>query len=284
MNFEVCSQHIELPAENKARSGDEIRFVEEDPGLPSLGPCYVNKRAALAIPVVTVALAYSAPFLPIIPCCRGQVEIAQHGRPVTLDLDCSDKARYPLLALPRSHTPITSASRAEVNEQSDSNMASDVGCLAAMIDHRGDAVGEVRVESESDKEKKEEKEGEDEEGRIEMGGTLENGRSRRSSAANPSSSSSRARENGVGTADNHRHMPTSGVTSGASREPSKSRHHQALSPARLVAVLVDGSGRGWMAAHRLWSVQDVGTDALMGAGLALEDVDQDQEVSGSSCL
>lgn len=56
-------------------------------------------------------------------------------------------------------------------------------------------------------------------------------------------------------------------------------HRQkALVPVRVVAVLVDGAGKGWMAARRLWSVQEVGFDALSKAGLTSGDVDQDQEV------
>lgn len=59
---------------------------------------------------------------------------------------------------------------------------------------------------------------------------------------------------------------------------SQSSHHP-LVPARLVAVLIDGAGRGWMAARRLWSVREVGMHALAEAGLASADVDQEQEVS-----
>ncbi|CAB1100558.1 unnamed protein product [Ectocarpus sp. CCAP 1310/34] len=57
------------------------------------------------------------------------------------------------------------------------------------------------------------------------------------------------------------------------------QHHGALVPARLVAVLVDGSGKGWMAARRLWSVHDVGHHALAEAGLMAGDVDREQEVA-----
>lgn len=51
-----------------------------------------------------------------------------------------------------------------------------------------------------------------------------------------------------------------------------------LVPARLLAVLVDGSGKGWMAARRLWSVVEIGFNALAEAGLAVADVDLEQEV------
>eukprot|EP00903_Cladosiphon_okamuranus_P016056 g14823.t1 len=57
-------------------------------------------------------------------------------------------------------------------------------------------------------------------------------------------------------------------------------HHQplgGLSPVQLVGVLVDGSGKGWMAARRLWSVGEVGFEALSEAGLSPGDVDVDQE-------
>lgn len=57
------------------------------------------------------------------------------------------------------------------------------------------------------------------------------------------------------------------------------QHHGNLVPAQLVAVLVDGSGKGWMAARRLWSVGEVGPQALSEAGLSGRDVDVDQEVS-----
>lgn len=57
------------------------------------------------------------------------------------------------------------------------------------------------------------------------------------------------------------------------------QQHRALVPVQLVAVLVDGSGKGWMAARRLWSVGEVGFQALSETGLSAGDVDADQEVS-----
>ena len=58
-------------------------------------------------------------------------------------------------------------------------------------------------------------------------------------------------------------------------------HKHQLVPARLVAVLLDGAGKGWMAVKRLWSVREVGVEALAKAGLSFAEVDREQEVSGS---
>lgn len=59
-------------------------------------------------------------------------------------------------------------------------------------------------------------------------------------------------------------------------------HQDQLIPARLVAVLLDGAGKGWMAARRLLSVREVGAEALAEAGLGFADVDREQEVIDST--
>ena len=56
-------------------------------------------------------------------------------------------------------------------------------------------------------------------------------------------------------------------------------HQDQLIPARLAAVLLDGAGKGWIAARRLLSVREVGSAALAEAGLGSADVDLEQEVS-----
>lgn len=57
-------------------------------------------------------------------------------------------------------------------------------------------------------------------------------------------------------------------------------HQDQLIPVRLAAVLLDGAGKGWIAARRLLSVREVGPGALAKAGLGSADVDLEQEVSG----
>lgn len=66
---------------------------------------------------------------------------------------------------------------------------------------------------------------------------------------------------------------------GRSQPQPHQQHEGVLVPVQLVAVLVDGSGKGWMAARRLWTVSEVGFQALSKAGLSAGDVDADQEVS-----
>lgn len=79
----------------------------------------------------------------------------------------------------------------------------------------------------------------------------------------------------------HQQQQPQGQLNGQHRKRHVDRQHKqrnALVPARLVALLVDGSGQGWMAARRLWSVHEVGQAALTAVGLGIGDIDQDQEV------
>lgn len=82
--------------------------------------------------------------------------------------------------------------------------------------------------------------------------------------------------NGGETPHGHNSVFKSGKTTTSHRHPH--RRQDQLIPARLVAVLLDGAGKGWIAARRLLSVREVGAEALAEAGLGFADVDREQEV------
>eukprot|EP00752_Nemacystus_decipiens_P013794 g12246.t1 len=116
--------------------------------------------------------------------------------------------------------------------------------------------------------------------------TLESGR--RPSTGVVGSGSATNTDNGRrrGTAENevssdshsHSHSQSRGRSQPQPHQDTRRQHQGRLVPVQLVAVLVDGSGKGWMAARRLWSVGEVGFEALSAAGLSTGDVDVDQEL------
>ena len=249
---------------------------------------------------------------------RLQVVVSHHGRPTKLDLDCSEPLRCPLLSFRRSAhlaeeidpdgRPETRASHCSDDDDDDDDAdrgdtpVGAVDQLAEDGNHSGDACTSARRQqggiNPEDGDGDEKGYGpEDEDGDGDGGG----GEKRRQGTASGDGSicggsapSSLGRtknhsERGSSRDLNHLDQPLQRRPHDLRRQHQQQQqtqephqHHGSLVPARLVAVLVDGSGKGWMAARRLWSVGEVGLQALAEAGLSVGDVDQDQEVGSKS--
>lgn len=244
------------------------------------------------------------------------MQINHHGRPTTLDLDCRETLRYPLLSF--SHRPhrVTSVSTARssstegvkdscdfdlslraLTPETAQGVASDLGgnsCVPGEELGKHDTLGSVSGTYTGSKlSERSQEEGEQEEHSLEQHWEGSRGSSRIATASRTSTCRDTCQDGniilkttpdhaGPRTHDANLCDLTNGMDHpGSSRlgqHQSRPSHHP-LVPARLIAVLVDGAGRGWMAARRLWSVREVGMHALAEAGLAWADVDQEQEVS-----
>lgn len=234
-----------------------------------------------------------------------QVVVRHHGRPIKLDLDCSETLRCPLLSFPR--TPDASmdpAERhraphcAEDDDASEGVMKQPTGnaseaCLAPAISETPKCDG-----------REEQQDGTSSDATLDGGGSYPTSTARKRTDASGRIRSVDENADAVEVDDENNALPhPHRIDQDAQHEPSGNQHHLyqqqehqhdqhhhqdphqhrgGLVPARLVAVLVDGSGKGWMAARRLWSVDEVGVNALAEAGLTMGDVDVEQEVGWSS--
>lgn len=244
------------------------------------------------------------------------MQINHHGRPTTLDLDCRETLRCPLLSfyhLPRQ-TPSASTTTAQPSS-TEQGIRDGLGFDPSARPSTGETARDET--SESCRHSCDKGEGFGKHGTLRSLSGIDNTKvvemgqaegekeannvkqdcegCRGGFPANRAASSYRgtcqdgnsAMKTTPDQADPHTHDANpSHLTHGVVGRDSSSRAqhrllsppHYALVPARLVAVLVDGAGRGWMATRRLWSVREVGVHALVEAGLALADVDQEQEV------
>lgn len=240
-----------------------------------------------------------------------QVVVSHHGRPIKLDLDCSETLRCPLLSFSRlaahgsedldSHQGLlppcrTAGGRDHSGDDGDDETAVErmpenvVRQPAAEDDtHERSAAHGVAVVADAGSETADDEdegvlvlradrwEDSDSDEARESGHRPSTGGAGSSAAANTSSRNRHEDADLVGR--NHNHP---GLNRPQSRQHAHQQHHVGgLGPVQLVAVLVDGSGKGWMAARRLWSVAEVGFQALSEAGLSAGDIDADQEVSRS---
>lgn len=224
-----------------------------------------------------------------------QVVVRHHGRPIKLDLDCSETLRCPLLYFPRpsdaSMHPVANHRALHRTEDSGSPEGESEGGKAQMADDdivtvetsKGDGKGEQQGETDDSLDNG--GHGQGSTARI-MADT-----SRRSKSVDTNSDTVSDQNDALPHPDRIDHGPKEGGSSGQHHLTQEQHQHDQqyrhqdtyqscgdLVPARLVAVLVDGSGKGWMAARRLWSVVEVGFNALAEVGLAMSDVDLEQEV------
>ncbi|CAM9950179.1 unnamed protein product [Scytosiphon promiscuus] len=211
---------------------------------------------------------------------RAMVVVVHNGRPVKLDLDCSQTLRCPLLRFPPSRAPSVECIPADDDEQDQAESAAEDGvpgcsdgtavgqptrqdsCSTKIDQTATTAVVDVGIDAAN-------QDDDEEDVRCVL-----SPRRRKFDENNERGSSDnerqqqRQQQEPQGQLSDQRHP----------RHPDRQRKQRgALVPARLVALLVDGSGKGWMAARRLWSVHEVGFPALTKAGLAMRDIDQDQE-------
>lgn len=247
---------------------------------------------------------------------RTQVKVIHHGRPITLDLDSAEPVRCAILArLPafRYQCPAptstkntyTSAERGnssvskqnadgkQLHEGVGSAVAIEIGCHDGVshcassnkfqVVEKASVLGAGCIEEEErESEVVAAWDGDSDGLLIHKPQEGDRGECNRSECGNgdPIESGGEAVAhsgctrgvNGEGCLEN-----SAGTGSGPSSRgnASKSPHHEVL--ARIVAVLVDGRGKGWLAVRRLWSVREVGLAALLLAGLGAQDLDRQQE-------
>lgn len=179
---------------------------------------------------------------PALPPCL-QVQVRHYGRPVRLDLDPSEHLRCAVVVFPRVASVLAAAKTSTLSGTKEAKQQGDEA--SSVVDLSGDIPvvdNASRIQHERD-----------------GGGSSQDGRA----ASNGGSSHHPESEE-------PRSLPSK---RGCNIKPSREV------PVRVIAVLVDGAGKGWLAARRLWSLREVGTEPLALAGLALRDVDLDQEAS-----
>lgn len=240
--------------------------------------------------------------------------VRHHGRPIKLDLDCSETLRCPLLSF--SHpSDAAAASMDGVENNRDPHCSTEFGEAGEEEEGPEQVPAEmaddvVNIEpSDGGGREEQQQDGmasKDTDDKLDSGGSnLASIARRRADASRRSKSADEKMEpvsdEIAATPDSDRiGQDSQRESSGSSHEqlsqekhqPDRFRHfhhqdphqqhHGDLAPARLVAVLVDGSGKGWMAARRLWSVGQVGFNAMTEAGLTAADVDLEQEVGLNS--
>lgn len=215
--------------------------------------------------------------------------VSHHGRPIKLDLDCSETLRCPLLSFPLL-APVADGGSANLTahqrlgpcrtEDERDDIDDETTCMErtpeGIIGQPAACDGSNHQHGGSQTTKR----------GLSMAPRTENDPPAHSAALDSDddagSENPEGDDDGVmeeeeedGIADRNRHH----VHPPQPRQHPQKQHHGGLVPVQLVAVLVDGSGKGWMAARRLWSVGEVGFQALSQAGLSAGDVDVDQEVS-----
>lgn len=229
-----------------------------------------------------------------------QVVVRHNGRPIKLDLDCSETLRCPLLSFPH---PSDAAMEPMANHRAPhgtkfGEAGEEDGSKQVTVEMAYDMVD---IETSNGGGREEQPDGTASANTIDSGGSVPESTARRRADTSRRSKSIDERADPVSdkiiaTPDPDQIGQDSQRESRRNREelakhkhqPDRSgrQHHQYphqqhrgdLVPARLVAVLVDGSGKGWMAARRLWSIGEVGFNALAEAGLTSADVDLEQEV------
>ncbi|CBJ33282.1 C2H2 zinc finger protein [Ectocarpus siliculosus] len=235
---------------------------------------------------------------------RAMVVVNHHGRPINLDLDCAEELRCPLLRFPlRSCNPSTGPSvehRRADNATDDKAGGDALPDVDSVLPGFGDGLqggqeASRNLTASSGGSRKDLTD--DGQGASAPKNDTDGGSGSFPARSGPSIDAC-IDDNGnddvlpqhfltgggidpAGLGENnshHQHEPQHHQNTHHQRHHQhQHQHHGALVPARLVAVLVDGSGKGWMAARRLWSVPDVGHHALAEAGLTAGDVDREQE-------
>lgn len=214
-----------------------------------------------------------------------QVEVHRRRGPITLDFDCAQNLRCPLVSLPHHSLPRALAGAASPAAPIKRSSTSEHSAAAVIGDEENRTETSGCARSSSDVQ----------EGFAKgwtPGGDVEDEDGHRRSC--PPSASSNCREHDLYADEHaddldgmHGHDSDRNVVHAAQPEGGAHMDHlrpQTLVPVRLVAVLIDGAGKGWMAARRLWSVADVGYDVLAEAGLTKGAVDSEQEVSDAHAL
>lgn len=235
------------------------------------------------------------------------MEVRHHGRAQKLDLDCAETIRCPLLSIPRSTTSTNTISLAPRPASSERGATVSAGGAEAFeggeeeTEESGAAIHNL-VRDGVDGLKEHDPEavtaavaegrpvGEGEEGwehtrKYHDISSPQNMSARRSSVGyrknghNAPNMSDNIHHN-IDHSKNEVSASIQDGSTGISRGSTAKNYP--LIPVQLVAVLVDGKEKGWVAARRLWSVRDVGLDNLKAAGLAPGDVDREQEVCSST--
>lgn len=240
-----------------------------------------------------------------------QLVVNHHGRPTNLDLDCAEELRCPLLRFPlRSWDPSTgpTAERRRDDNATDGEAGGDAlpdvdsmqpgcgdrlqgdqGAASNLTASSGGSRKDLTDDGQGTNAPKNDSDGEDGSFPARSGPSSDacidgNGANNNDNADDDVLPQHRPIGGGVdsvglGETKPHHHDEPQHQEKARHQRHHQRQHHGALVPARLVAVLVDGSGKGWMAARRLWSVHEVGHHALALAGLTAGDVDREQEVS-----
>lgn len=193
--------------------------------------------------------------------------MSHHGRPVELDLDSAEVLRCAILVMPLASTPIPVSSNftaTKANKQSDRIETREVqqgkreeASFAADFSSKFAEGGITRGEHICG------------DPFVNFDVTLEH--VSRVGGGRGGSGTTRSQEFSSSVEGDESALVTSQGGNGVIQ-----RHEV---PVQIVAVLVDGAGKGWLAARRLWSPKEVGMEPLVLAGLTLQDLDLNQEAS-----
>lgn len=203
----------------------------------------------------------------LIHCYLSQVRVSHQGRPVELDLDSAEVHRCAILALPPASIPIAVSptfAAVKANEQGD-------GIIASEPQQETEEEASVAVEF-----SRKSGEGGIISGDHTCGDPVVNAdiawqHARRVRGGRDGSGATRSREFSSSVEGGE----SSFVTPSGENKVNRRREV----PMRIVAVLVDGAGKGWLAARRLWSLREVRMEPLTLDGLTLQDLDLNQEAS-----
>ncbi|CAM9499132.1 unnamed protein product, partial [Ectocarpus sp. 12 AP-2014] len=240
---------------------------------------------------------------------RAMVVVNHHGRPINLDLDCAEELRCPLLRFPlRSCDPSTgpTVEHRRTDHATDERAGGDAlpdvdsvqlgfgdglqgdqGASRNLTAFSGGSRKDLTDDGQDASAPKNDNDGKGGSFPARSGPSIDvnsvNSNDNGNDDVLPQHFLTGGRIDPAGLGEkkpHHQHEPQNQQNThhqGHHQHQHQHQHHGALVPARLVAVLVDGSGKGWMAAQRLWSVHDVGHHALAEVGLTAGDVDREQE-------